>query len=213
MEDNNRINSAEKVKAAAITFIGAGIFSQGTFYFKEQASYNVPRILYPVFKLLGNVGLAVTMLALGVALVYWGYTKWKNFAGKTGVFSIIAVASFVVFFSILFLTAPKKVSTVDLIKASDERRAKEIEKINSAEKPAFGKPEIDAHFASFEKLLQEYSIAFKNKNEQEISAKEKAYMDWSEKSAGLIQKLETPEQKQQFALYLAKLSMKWQEVK
>ena len=213
MEDNNRINSAEKVKAAAITFIGAGIFSQGTFYFKEQASYNVPRILYPVFKLLGNVGLAVTMLALGVALVYWGYTKWKNFAGKTGVFSIIAVASFAVFFSILFLTAQKKVSTVDLIKASDERRAKEIEKINSAEKPDFGKPEIDAHFVSFEKLLQEYSIAFKNKNEQEISAKEKAYMDWSEKSAGLIQKLETPEQKQQFALYLAKLSMKWQEVK
>lgn len=212
MEDNNRINIAEKVKAAAITFIGAGIFSQGTFYFREQTSYNVPRILYPVFKLLGNVGLAVTMLVLGLALIYWGYTKWKNFAGKAGVFGIIAIASFAIFFSILFFTG-KKATPEELAKTSEENRAKGIEKINSAEKPDFGNPEIDQHFASFETLLQEYSTAFKNKNKEEIVAKEKAYMNWSDKSAGLIQKLETPEQKQQFALYLAKLSMKWQEVK
>lgn len=213
MEDNNRISFAEKVKAAAITFIGAGIFSQGTFYFKEQASYNVPRILYPVFKLLGNVGLAVTMLILGLALIYWGYTKWKKYAGKTGVFSLIVLASFAIFLSILFFTGKKKTSTEELMKTSEENRQKGIDKINAMEKPDFGNPEVDQHFAAFETLLQEYSTAFKSKNNAEIEAKESAYMDWSSRSAGLIQKLETPEQKQEFALYLAKLSMKWQEVK
>jgi hypothetical protein len=102
MEKSKIVNMAEKVKAIAITFIGAGIFSQGTLYFKEQASYNIPRILYPVFELLGNKGLAVAMLILGLALLFWGYTKWKNFAGKAGVFAVMAIASFAIFFSILF---------------------------------------------------------------------------------------------------------------
>lgn len=212
MENNNRINIAERIKAVAISFIGAGIFSQGTFYFKEQTSYNVPRILYPVFKLLGNVGLAVTMLILGLALVYWAYTKWKNTAAKPGVFGLIAVASFAIFFSILFF-AGKKATPEELAKSSEESRAKGIEKINSAEQPDFGKPEIDAHFDAFEKILKEYQAIYKSKNEQEIAAMESAYMSWSEKSAGLIQTLKTPKQKQEFALYLAKLSMKWQEVK
>lgn len=212
MENNNRINIAERIKAIAISFIGAGIFSQGTFYFKEQTSYNVPRILYPVFKLLGNVGLAVTMLILGLALVYWAYTKWKNTAGKPSIFGLIAVASFAIFFSILFFTG-KKATPEELVKSSEESRAKGIEKIKSAEQPDFDKPEIDAHFAAFEKILKEYQAIYKNKNEQQIAAMESAYMSWSEKSAGLIQTLETPKQKQEFALYLAKLSMKWQEVK
>lgn len=213
MENNKTVNIAEKIKAIAITFIGAGIFSQGTFYFKEQSSYNIPRILYPVFEFLGNVGLAVAMLILGLTLVFWAYRKWKNSAGKSGIFGLVALASFGVFFSILFFTANKKVSTEELMKISEENRAKGIENIEAAEKPDFGKPEIDKHFKAFEILLKEYATAYKVENEHEIVVKESAYMDWNKDSAVLMQKLETPDQKQQFALYLGKLAMKWQGVK
>ncbi|WP_316807909.1 hypothetical protein [Pedobacter agri] len=212
MENNNKLNIGERIKAVAITFIGAGIFSQGTFYFKKQASYNVPRILYPIFELLGNVGLAVAMVILGLGLAYWGFTKWKNTSGKAGVFGLIAVASFAVFFSILFFTG-KKATPEELAQKSEERRAKGIEQIQSAEQPDFDNPEIDAHFAAFEKLLTEYKTAYKNENKHEIIAKESAYLEWNKNSADLIQKLSSSEEKQQFGLYLANLSIKWQEVK
>lgn len=35
MEKNKTLTVAEKVKVGAITLIGAGIFSQGTLYFRE----------------------------------------------------------------------------------------------------------------------------------------------------------------------------------
>ncbi|KQN38967.1 hypothetical protein ASE92_06010 [Pedobacter sp. Leaf41] len=213
MENNKEIQTAEQLKSAAIGFIGAGIFSQGTLYFQPQSNYNIPRILYPVFIYLGNTGLAVTMVLLGLALLFFGLKKWMGHGGKIGLYALVSLASLALFFSILIFTGKKKTSTEELVKTSEENRQKGIEKINAMEKPDFGNPEVDQHFASFEILLQEYSTAFKNKSKAEIAAKEKAYMDWSSKSAGLIQKLNTPEQKQQFALYLAKLSMKWQEVK
>ena len=212
MENNNTANIGEKIKAVAITFIGAGIFSQGTFYFQEQNSYRIPRILYPVYELFGNTGLAISMLILGLALVYWAYSKWKSTGIKAGIFAIVAIAAFAIFFSILFFTG-KKATPEKLMQSSEESRAKGIEKINAAEQPDFGNPEVDAHFAAFEKLLQEYKAAKENKNAAEITAKETAFMDWNENSADLLQTLKTPAQKQQFALYLAKLSMKWQAVK
>jgi len=213
MENNKAIQTAERIKSAAIGFIGAGIFSQGTLYFQPQSNYNIPRILYPVFIYLGNTGLAVTMVLLGLALLFFGFRKWMGHGGKTGLYALVSLASLALFFSILIFAGKKKTSTEELVKTSEENRQKGIDKINAMEKPDFGNPEVDQHFAAFETLLKEYSTAFKNKNKAEIEAKEQAYMDWSSKSAGLIQKLETPEQKQQFALYLAKLSMKWQEVK
>lgn len=212
MENDNTANIGEKIKAVAITFIGAGIFTQGTFYFQEQYSYRIPRILYPIYELFGNTGLAISMLILGLALVYWAYSKWRNTGSKAGIFAIVAIAAFAIFFSILFFTG-KKATPEETTKAAEETRAKGIETINAAEQPDFGNPEVDAHFAAFEKLLQEYKAAKENKNAAEITAKETAFMDWNENSADLLQTLKTPAQKQQFALYLAKLSMKWQAVK
>lgn len=212
MENNNTATIGEKIKAVAITFIGAGIFSQGTFYFQEQNSYNVPRILYPVFELLGNVGLAVAMLILGLALVYWGYTKWKNAGSKAGIFALIAIAAFAIFFAILFM-ANKPASSEELMQSSEENRQKGIEKMAAMDKPDFGNAEVEQQFAAFETLLQQRKKAFSDKNEQAIKASDEAYIKWTEQSAPLIQKLETPKQKQEFALYLGKLGMKWQEIK
>lgn len=212
MENNNTTTIGEKIKAVAITFIGAGIFSQGTFYFQEQNSYNVPRILYPVFELLGNVGLAVAMLILGLALVYWGYTKWKNAGSKVGIFALIAISAFAIFFAILFM-ANKPASSEELMQSSEENRQKGIEKMAAMDKPDFGNAEVEQQFAAFETLLQQRKKAFSDKDEQAIKASDEAYIKWTEQSAPLIQKLETPKQKQEFALYLGKLGMKWQEVK
>lgn len=213
MENNKTISLAQKAKAVAITLIGAGIFSQGTFYFKEQNTYNIPRILYPVFELLGHVGLAVAMLILGLLLIFWAYNKWKNGNGKPSIFGIIVVAAFGLFFAILLLTSNKKTSAAELIKASEENKAKGIEKMQATDKPDFGIPEVDAHFAAFEKLFEEYKAAYKNENEHEIAAKQNAFIAWNKKSAELMQKLQTPEQKQQFAQYLGKLSLQWQAKK
>lgn len=152
------------------------------------------------------------MLIFGLALIYWGYTKWKNFNGNIIVFAGIAVGSFALFFAILFASS-KPANAKDLMKQADDNRAKDIEKINSAEKPDFGKPEVEKHFTDFETILQQYKKAKKEENEHAIVQAESDFMKWSENSAALIQKLDTPKQKQAFALYLAKLSVRWQEVK
>jgi hypothetical protein len=99
------------------------------------------------------------------------------------------------------------------MKTSDENRAKAIANMETMDQPDFNNPEMDQHFASFETLLQQYSVAHKNKSQHEIEAKEADFITWNKNSAELMQKLETPEQKQQFALYLGKLVMKWQKVK
>lgn len=212
MENNNTANIGEKIKAVAITFIGAGIFSQGTFYFQEQYSYRIPRILYPIYELFGNTGLAISMLTLGLALVFWAYTKWKNTESKAGIFALVAIAAFAIFFSILFFTG-KKATPEELMQSSEETRAKGIEKMAAMEKPNFDNIEVEQQLTAFETLLQQRKNAFNEKDQQAIKASDQAYINWTEKSASLIQKLKTPEEKQQFALYLGKLGMKWQEIK
>lgn len=213
MENNRIVYKVEKVKAGALAFIGAGFFSQGTIYFKEQSSYHIPRILYPFYKVFGHIGLAVAMLVLGLALIYWGYTKWKKHDGKMGVFGLIVVISLVVFFGILSFTGTKKTTTEELIKNSDETRAKGIEKMKEMDEPDLGNEDVKQHFANFNSILKQREHANKNEDQVAFVKSEDAFNAWNEKSAVLIQKLKTPEQKQQFALYIGKLTLKWQEVK
>ena len=99
------------------------------------------------------------------------------------------------------------------MQSSEEARAKGIEKMASMEKPDFDNAEVEQQFATFETLLQERKKAFSEKNQEAIKASDEAYMTWTEKSAPLIQKLKTPKEKQDFALYLGKLGMKWSEIK
>lgn len=213
MEDNKIVHKVEKVKAGALAFIGAGFFSQGIIYFQEQSSYHIPRILYPFYKLFGHIGLAVAMLVLGLVLIYWGYTKWKKHDGKIGIFASIAVISFIAFFAILSFTGTKKTTTEELIKKSDETRAKGIEKMKEMDEPDLSSDEVKQHFANFYSILKQREDAKKNEDQVAQKKVEDAYNAWTEKSAVLIQKLDTPEQKQQFALYVGKLTLKWQEVK
>jgi len=213
METQKTLNNLEKIKAVVMGFIGAGIFSQGTLYFSPQRSYNIPRILYPVFEIFGNKGLAVAMIILGLVLLYFGFAKWKKSNGNAITYRIIGIASIAVFFSVLFFSGNKKISTEDVMKTSEETRDKAIASIKEMDKPDFGSREINNHFAIFEINLKHYKDAVAKKDEQAIKTWQTQYIKWSERSAMLMQKLTTNEEKQKMALYVGKSSMKWQEIK
>lgn len=59
MDQQKVVTVAHRVRALAIAFVGCGFLSYGTSYFNERLVYEVPRILVPVYDLLGKVGLAV----------------------------------------------------------------------------------------------------------------------------------------------------------
>ncbi len=212
MEKNKTLTIAEKVKACAMTLIGTGIFSQGTLYFKEQSNYNIPRILYPVYTTLGNKGLAVAMVILGLVLIYFGFTKWKNHGGKVITLGAITGFFLVLFFSILLLTGNKKTTSDDLIKASDERQSKGIEDMKAMEKPDFGDAAYDKLFDDFEVLLAKYKDANQNKDEKAVALLQKDFEAWGQQANILMQKLKTIPEKQQFSLYTGKLVMQWRDI-
>lgn len=213
MNNNKTAIVAEKVKAFAIAFIGAGIFSQGTFYFKAQSNYNIPRILYPVYQFLGNKGLAAGMLILGLLLLLYGFAQWKKVSTKAIIFWLWSVAAIVLVYCLLFFTGNKQMSTEERANKTAAQNEKMIDDMRNMEQPDFGIPEIDQHFINFETLLMQYQRAFANKDKETIKVKEDEFMTWNEQSAVLIQKLPSPQEKQKMALYLGKLAMRWQEVK
>ena len=211
MEKNKTLTLAEKIKACAMTLIGTGIFSQGTLYFKEQSSYNIPRILYPVYTTLGNKGLAVAMIVLGLALIYFGFARWKNHGGKVVTLGAITGVFLVGFFSILLLTG-KKTTSDDLIKDSDERYSKAMEEMKTMERPDFDDAQYDKHFDNFESLLTKYKQANQAKDTTAVALLQKDFEAWNLQSNELMQKLEAIKDKQRMALYNGKLVMQWQAV-
>jgi len=96
MDKQKIVAIAQKVEALAIGFIGVFFFSLGTSYFRERFIYQVPRILIPVFDLLGNVGLAIAMLILGGGIIYYGFTKWKSASDKKSLYWILAAIGLVI---------------------------------------------------------------------------------------------------------------------
>ncbi|MGN7786195.1 hypothetical protein ACTJIJ_16810 [Niabella sp. 22666] len=66
----------EGVKNIAIALVGMGIAGKGLTYFTPHLSYDVPRILLPVYKAFGPTGLAISMVVLGVLLAGWSFSRW-----------------------------------------------------------------------------------------------------------------------------------------
>lgn len=212
MDTNKTLNNLEKIKSVAIGFIGAGIATQGSMYFQEQSSYNIPRILYPVFEILGNKGLAVGMILLGLGAICFGYSKWKSNNGSSKAFAIIALASIIIFAGILFSTNKKK-STEEVLADSEKNRQEQLDEIMNMGKPDFDNPEIEKHFASFDVLYAKYQKSIKDKNSAEIQKLDNEfYTVYSAKTREIIQKLES-DKIQEFGMYNAKLINKWQENK
>lgn len=95
-QTNTSLTVIEKIKSIAVALVGTGMTVKGFTYFTPQLSYDIPRILIPVYKLLGPVGLAVSMSILGLVLLLWSYSLWKKNSDKA--------ISWIVIVSILILS-------------------------------------------------------------------------------------------------------------
>ncbi len=213
MEPNKTLNGLEKIKAVAIGFIGAGIATQGSMYFQEKSSYNIPRILYPVFEFLGNKGLAIAMILLGLGLIYYGFSKWKSNDGSSKIYGIMAFSSIVLFTGILFFTNKKK-STEEILADGEKKHQEQIDEMLNMEMPRFNNPEIEKHFASFDALYAQYqkSIAIKNTVETEKLDAE-FYTVYCLKTAELLKNIKSLENMSEYSLYNGKIITKWQRTK
>ncbi|WP_114791170.1 hypothetical protein U0035_22300 [Niabella yanshanensis] len=76
VETNKSQAFLESVKNLAIALVGTGIAGKGITYFTPHFSYDVPRILLPVYEVFGPAGLAVGMVVLGVLLAACSFFRW-----------------------------------------------------------------------------------------------------------------------------------------
>lgn len=156
--ESTTLNKLEKVKAIAMAFCASGILIMGSTYFKPQTEYHVPRILYPVFEIFGNVGLAIGMILLGVILIYFAYKKYKENLGKTGFFiasiivSIIAFAVIIVFFDKDNSQKPALTKQMEEGKKANDNLLNEI---TAMEKPNFNNAEVEKYVSDLEKINTE----------------------------------------------------------
>ncbi|WP_299251413.1 hypothetical protein [uncultured Cytophaga sp.] len=204
----------EKFKAAAMGFIGAGILTQGALYFQPKASYHVPRILYPVFEIAGNVGLAIGMLMLGLFLLYLGLNKWKNHGGASNHYLIIGAVGIVLFSGILwFSNKPKdKRSAAEIQESFETDRQQQIDKIKGMEKPDFNNVEVENYILDFNALQKKHLEYVKSNDTIALEKNRAEYDAWRVRSTDIFSKLETGEEKYHLSLYMAKLAFEWQDV-
>lgn len=163
-EKNKTLMTIEKVKAFAMAVVAAGIFSMGSTYFSEQASYRVPRILTPVFEILGNVGLAIGMLILGGILMYFAHKKFTENEGKPMIILVIQVIAILGFYGVIF-SESSKTSTIEDIKASIERdRNKTQAIIANSERPDIDNALVNTYLDKLEDLKTKFEKSVNEKN-------------------------------------------------
>lgn len=204
MKNEKIATIANKVTAGAMTFIGSAFIVNGFKYFLPQLEYHVPRILLPIFHLLGHIGLAIGLLILGAALIGYGFYKWRKLEGKTSTFIIILVASFATF--VLLDSLSNKGSnktTEEYFEEKDKERASAIEDVKQTDRPKFSNSEVNKYFDDFEKL-----IANKNTIDNGSAEFESLLM----RSAEVVAKLSNDD-KYLFSQYNAKLMIEWSELK
>ncbi len=216
MEKQKVVIVAEKVKLFAIVFIGVCFFSLGTIYFGEQSMYRVPRLLLPVYELFGNIGLAVGMLILGLAMVIYGYTIWKKNAGNVTLFGFLAITALIIGCTVAYISnnQPQKatITPEEYFAENEKERQKQINDIKETDEPQFDNPEIKKHFVAFDEILQKFKSNLSTGNKEAIQASENEYLEWSKKSAPLMESMDI-DMKQEMAKYLAKLAIEWHDAR
>ncbi|QQT25999.1 hypothetical protein [Sphingobacterium spiritivorum] len=110
-QENTGLTVLEKIKSIAIALVGTGMTVKGFTYFTPQLSYDIPRILIPVYKILGPVGLAVAMTILGLLLLIWSYSLWKKNSGK-GISWIILISVLILSIVAIIITVSNKNSSM-----------------------------------------------------------------------------------------------------
>lgn len=172
--ENRTLIVLEKIKAYAMGFIGAGIFSMGSTYFSAQSSYNVPRILYPIYKIFGNIGLAIGMLLLGILLMYFAYKKFTNTDGKPSLFIVFQIIGIFAFYGLIYASTIKP-STEELNKSFEETQEKAQLEIENSERPQLKSASINTYFDNVEGLLKKYQKSQDEHNKTLFDECEKEY--------------------------------------
>jgi uncharacterized membrane-anchored protein YhcB (DUF1043 family) len=210
MEKQKVILIAEKTKSFAIALIGIVFVSWGTNYlWGEHLLYNVPRILLPIFNLFGPVGLAIGLLLLGLALIVYGFIKWKKVAEKSFVYWVIvilALAAGVILANVNFR------SSEEIQEKIDQQRENQIDEIRNSEKPDFKNKEVEKHFDGFDDLYKRYEKAIQSQDAKVIQQCEDDYVEWTTKTADFMPKLNNDE-KYEVARYNAKLAIMWGDLR
>ena len=165
----------EKIKAFAMGAVGAGIFSMGSTYFSEKSIYRIPRLLLPIYEFFGNIGLAIGMLILGGVLMYFAFNKFKVNKGSAKLFLLFQLIALGVFYVIIFTTESDDKASVESIKASIERDAKE-RKSSENERTVFENKNANQYLDRLEALLAKYQKSHAEKNKVLFDECEKEYL-------------------------------------
>jgi hypothetical protein len=168
-----------------------------------------------VYETFGHVGLAIGMIIVGGGLFFYGYSIWKKTGGKLMVFRLLIVLFLFIFAFIIFLSSrPKPYNpSAEEIETAEENRLKGIDGMRKMDKPNFNNAEIDKFFSEYDVLYAKYQDNISTKNIEGIKQSQADEVAWVTRAAPLMSSLSTPEEKQQLALYIGKLSMQWQELK
>jgi hypothetical protein len=203
---------AHKVRAVAIGFIGVIFFGMGTSYFSERLIYRMPRILGPVFDLLGNVGLAVAMLLLGGGLIWWGFSRWRAVEGKPSLYWILAAVGIVVSVVLFNVDLKPRKSSSEMMEEMEREHTEQIEEIRNTERPRIDNAEADAYFDKFEELGGRFKENVAKGDQEAIAANEREFEELKATAADILQNLDD-DAKYDFSLYDAKLVIEWADIR
>ncbi|UIR54931.1 DUF5353 domain-containing protein [Sphingobacterium sp. SRCM116780] len=206
IEKNSTLVTIEKIKSFAIALVGAGIFSMGSTYFSEQASYRVPRILLPVYEIFGNIGLAVGMLILGAGLMYFAYKKFTKNEGKSMYLLVFLVIAVLGFYGIIFSTSSKSTSIEDIKASIEEGQKKTQDEIMNTEKPSLDNDLANKYLDKLEALEKKFEKAINETDKTKFDACEKEYDTVTAIEFGnVVKEISTMPEYKDFAMYNAKI--------
>ena len=225
MEKTKAVIIAETMKSFALALIGVCFISMGSTYFVEQVSYNVPRILIPVFNLFGHIGLAIGLILLGLGFIIYGFVKWRKIAKSVILYPVIVVPALIIGICLAVFTGAFKDRNERKMDAErqsyDERQSEMLDKVQSANRPDFKNEKIDAYLAEFDEILKKMEECAEAKNTGADRAKvitelEAEYQDWLNRSPAIYEELDKGEDKAELATYMAKLTIRlvdvWQKI-
>ena len=205
MDKTKMATIAKKVEGLAIGFIGVCFFSMGTTYFQERLIYRMPRILTPVYDLLGPTALAIAMLLLGLGVIVWGFTRWKSAGGKKTLYLILAGVLLAVGVFLANNGIFEDSKSGDTMQRIEENQQEQIEKMKQAARPNLKNPNINKYFDDFDALYTQLENADSAEEAEILNEK---YLRLGEQTADLIKQLEN-KQIYEFSLYNAKLMNRW----
>lgn len=205
-EKNSNLSTIEKIKSFAIAVVGSGIFSMGTTYFSEQSEYRVPRILLPVYEIFGNIGLAVGMMILGAALIYYAYRTFTKNGGKSIFILGFTVLAIIAFYSIIKMTNSTSNSPQEVKAGLEENQRKTQEQIANTDRPTIDNAAANQYLNNLEALEKKYEKSVTEKNKNRFDECEKQYETLiSADFSKAAQEIATTPAYRDFAMYNAKV--------